>query len=245
MEINMAKILFVIFFFLVSNNLVQSVYGETLVPCYFIFGDSLVDNGNNNDRNTVAKANYPPYGIDYPTGPTGRFTNGRNVADTIAELLGFSDHIPPFVTASGNATLNGVNYGSGGAGILDETGKQLVALLGLFQIGCVPAAIKRNITGTSCTETTNDAAQIFNTKLKSLIDVLNKDLIGAKFIYVDTYGITASDPASVTGSPRTDFAYFDALHPTEAAAAIVAKRAFTAQSPSDAYPMDIQHLAQT
>lgn len=44
----------------------------------------------------------------------------------IAELLGFADHIPPFATASGNAILNGVNYASGGAGILNGTGKQFV-----------------------------------------------------------------------------------------------------------------------
>lgn len=45
-------------------------------------------------------------------------------------------------------------------------------------------------------------------------------------------------------SNRADYAYFDGYHPTEAAAAIVAKRAFAAASPSDAYPFDIQHLAQ-
>ncbi|VAH79287.1 unnamed protein product [Triticum turgidum subsp. durum] len=44
------------------------------VPCYFVFGDSLVDNGNNNDIASLARANYPPYGIDFPGGATGRFT---------------------------------------------------------------------------------------------------------------------------------------------------------------------------
>lgn len=53
------------------------------VPCYFVFGDSLADNGNNNKLNTQAKVNYFPYGIDFPDGPTGRFTNGRNFADII------------------------------------------------------------------------------------------------------------------------------------------------------------------
>ena len=56
--------------------------GEPQVPCYFIFGDSLVDNGNNNLLPTIAKANYPPYGIDFD-GPTGRFCSGRNMADFI------------------------------------------------------------------------------------------------------------------------------------------------------------------
>lgn len=57
------------------------VHGEPKVPCYFIFGDSLVDSGNNNNLETIAKVNYPPYGIDFPGGPTGRFTNGRTIAD--------------------------------------------------------------------------------------------------------------------------------------------------------------------
>lgn len=52
-------------------------------PCYFVFGDSVFDNGNNNALNTKAKVNYLPYGIDFPQGPTGRFSNGRNIPDVI------------------------------------------------------------------------------------------------------------------------------------------------------------------
>lgn len=53
------------------------------VPCFFIFGDSLVDNGNNNAILTLARANYRPYGIDFPQGATGRFTNGRTYVDAL------------------------------------------------------------------------------------------------------------------------------------------------------------------
>jgi hypothetical protein len=50
-----------------------------------VFGDSLVDNGNNNYLATTARADAPPYGIDYPTRrPTGRFSNGRNIPDFIS-----------------------------------------------------------------------------------------------------------------------------------------------------------------
>lgn len=63
------------------------VKGAPQVPCYFIFGDSLLDNGNNNDLDTAATANYPPYGVDFPDGPTGRFTNGRNIADFLGLSL--------------------------------------------------------------------------------------------------------------------------------------------------------------
>jgi len=49
-------------------------------PAMFIFGDSLIDNGNNNFIPSIAKANYEPYGIDFGQ-PTGRFCNGLTVAD--------------------------------------------------------------------------------------------------------------------------------------------------------------------
>ncbi|CAN1329534.1 GDSL esterase/lipase At5g45670 [Linum perenne] len=90
------------------------------VPGYFIFGDSLVDNGNNNRLQSLARADYMPYGIDFPGGPTGRFSNGK----TTAEQLGFTN-IPPYVTATGQAVLRGVNYASAAAGIREETGQQL------------------------------------------------------------------------------------------------------------------------
>lgn len=57
------------------------VQGQQQVPCLFFFGDSQFDNGNNNNLLTLAKVNYPPYGIDFPGGPTGRFSNGQNIAD--------------------------------------------------------------------------------------------------------------------------------------------------------------------
>uniref|UniRef100_A0A6N2MD17 GDSL esterase/lipase n=1 Tax=Salix viminalis TaxID=40686 RepID=A0A6N2MD17_SALVM len=47
------------------------------VPCFFIFGDSLADNGNNNHLATIAKANYHPFGIDFLNRTdTRRFTDG-------------------------------------------------------------------------------------------------------------------------------------------------------------------------
>ncbi|KAG6752189.1 hypothetical protein POTOM_044410 [Populus tomentosa] len=95
------------------------------VPCFFIFGDSLVDNGNNNRLLTLSRANYRPYGIDFPQGVTGRFTNGRTYVDALAQLFGFRNYIPPYARTRGPALLRGVNYASGAAGIRDETGNNL------------------------------------------------------------------------------------------------------------------------
>ncbi|KAL5539278.1 hypothetical protein UlMin_042743 [Ulmus minor] len=101
------------------------VIADPQVPCFFIFGDSLADNGNNNNLLTLAKVDFSPYGIDFPKGPTGRFSNGRTTVDVIAQLLGFDSLIPPFATVNGSTILRGVNYASGSAGILKESGRHL------------------------------------------------------------------------------------------------------------------------
>ncbi|CAE5989446.1 unnamed protein product [Arabidopsis arenosa] len=95
------------------------------VPCYFVFGDSVFDNGNNNVLNTSAKVNYSPYGNDFARGPTGRFSNGRNIPDIIAEQMRFSDYIPSFTGASPEQAHTGINYASGGGGIREETSQHL------------------------------------------------------------------------------------------------------------------------
>ncbi|KAL5202044.1 hypothetical protein ABZP36_012996 [Zizania latifolia] len=99
--------------------------GGASVPAMFVFGDSLTDNGNNNDMTSLAKANYLPYGIDFAGGPTGRFSNGYTMVDEIAELLGLP-LLPSHNDATGDAALRGVNYASAAAGILDNTGQNFV-----------------------------------------------------------------------------------------------------------------------
>ncbi|KAK1284765.1 GDSL esterase/lipase [Acorus calamus] len=55
---------------------------------FFVFGDSLVDNGNNDFLFTTARADAYPYGIDTPSHlPTGRFSNGKNIPDIITRRV--------------------------------------------------------------------------------------------------------------------------------------------------------------
>ncbi|XP_060217058.1 GDSL esterase/lipase At1g71691-like [Lycium barbarum] len=116
-------------FLLLNNAICQEEGGETrsaMVPAMFIFGDSLIDNGNNNNLPSFAKANYFPYGIDFNGGPTGRFSNGLTMVDVIAQLLGLP-FIPPHSQASGDQMRFGINYASAAAGILDITGRNFVS----------------------------------------------------------------------------------------------------------------------
>ncbi|CAN6194828.1 unnamed protein product [Urochloa humidicola] len=102
----------------------------------FVFGSSLVDNGNNNFLNgSGVRADYLPYGVDFPLGPSGRFSNGRNVIDALGELLGLPGLVSPFADprTRGAAALHGVNFASGGSGILDNTGKLTGEVVSLRQ----------------------------------------------------------------------------------------------------------------
>ncbi|KAK8980423.1 hypothetical protein V6N11_028984 [Hibiscus sabdariffa] len=59
------------------------------MPAVIVFGDSIVDAGNNNDIQTIIKCNFPPYGRDFDGGvPTGRFCNGKIPSDLIVISLG-------------------------------------------------------------------------------------------------------------------------------------------------------------
>uniref|UniRef100_A0ACD5UK35 Uncharacterized protein n=1 Tax=Avena sativa TaxID=4498 RepID=A0ACD5UK35_AVESA len=105
--------------------------GKPMVPAMFVLGDSTLDVGNNNylPGKDVPRANMPFYGIDFPgrPKPTGRFSNGYNIADFIAQKLGFDRSPTAYLALKSrnylvaSALVRGVSYASAGAGILDST----------------------------------------------------------------------------------------------------------------------------
>ncbi|PON97051.1 Lipase [Trema orientale] len=122
-----------------SDNLIICVllllsisYGAFCSPLditssFFIFGDSTVDPGNNNFIETIAeyRADYEPYSQNgFFETPTGRFSDGRIIVDFIAEYAKLPI-IPPFLHPSADY-INGVNFASGGAGVLSGTNQGLV-----------------------------------------------------------------------------------------------------------------------
>jgi len=57
---------------------------DVKVPAILVFGDSVVDPGNNNYLKTIGRANFPPYGRDFDGGvPTGRYSNGKIPSDLL------------------------------------------------------------------------------------------------------------------------------------------------------------------
>ncbi|KAI3725502.1 hypothetical protein L1987_65292 [Smallanthus sonchifolius] len=96
------------------------------VPAVIAFGDSIVDQGANNNLKTLVKANFAPYGKDFIAGkPTGRFTNNKTPADLIVEELGIKEILPAYFDPSLNdkELLTGVSFASGGSGYDPQTPK--------------------------------------------------------------------------------------------------------------------------
>ncbi|PSR99565.1 GDSL esterase/lipase [Actinidia chinensis var. chinensis] len=102
----------------IAQALVKLPPNVTL-PAVIMFGDSVVDTGNNNNLKSIAKVNYPPYGKDFEGGvPTGRFSNGKVPSDILVEELGIKDLLPAYLDPNLQTEdlETGVNFASGGAG---------------------------------------------------------------------------------------------------------------------------------
>ncbi|ONK57765.1 uncharacterized protein A4U43_C09F3860 [Asparagus officinalis] len=353
----------------ITSSVLTKAWSAPQVPGFFIFGDSLVDNGNNNGILTLARANYYPYGIDFKQGSTGRFTNGLTTVDFLARLLGFRHFIPPYATAQRSEVLRGLNFASGASGIREETGNNLgqhyhfaeqvehfgdavryitrmfrgnttrvhdhlrkcmylvgmgsndylnnyfmpsmyptsydyspktyaslliqdysrqltqlydlgarkIAIVGIGQIGCIPYELARmddddRQGGRRCNGRINKAISMYNACLYRMVRRFNRELPGAKFVYVDTfkssndlvnnaasYGFSVIDrgccgvgrnngqitclPLQQPCEDRTKYLFWDAFHPTEAANLIYARKAYYSNSSSDVYPMNLKQLA--
>ncbi|CAL0301802.1 unnamed protein product [Lupinus luteus] len=128
-------ILFFMSYIFICHLIFFTLAPQAEARAFFVFGDSLVDNGNNNYLLTSARADSPPYGIDYPTHrATGRFSNGLNIPDIISERIG-SEPTLPYLSPelSGERLLVGANFASAGIGILNDTGIQFVNIIRIFQ----------------------------------------------------------------------------------------------------------------
>lgn len=72
-----------------KNVCAVSLPNNETVPAVIVFGDSIVDPGNNNYINTIIKCNFLPYGRNFAGGnrPTGRFSNGLVPSDFIGRKI--------------------------------------------------------------------------------------------------------------------------------------------------------------
>ncbi|KAI5015679.1 hypothetical protein ZWY2020_057069 [Hordeum vulgare] len=105
--------------------------GPIKYPALLAFGDSIIDTGNNNYIRTIVRANFPPYGRDFPGHKaTGRFSDGRISVDFLAAALGVKENLPPYLRK--DLTLDelktGVSFASAGSGYDNATCRTMSAL---------------------------------------------------------------------------------------------------------------------
>ncbi|KAB2615629.1 GDSL esterase/lipase [Pyrus ussuriensis x Pyrus communis] len=125
------KAFFVIVFSLFTSSFLVTLSEAQMVPAIYVFGDSLVDVGNNDYlKISVFKADFPHNGVDYPGKvATGRWGNGKNSADFLAEKVGLPTS-PPYLSLVSKSNkrkasfVNGVSFASGGAGIFNGSDEQ-------------------------------------------------------------------------------------------------------------------------
>ncbi|KAF9621488.1 hypothetical protein IFM89_021792 [Coptis chinensis] len=184
---------------------------NAVVPAVFVFGDSTADVGTNNYiKDTKAKANFPQNGIDFPGSvPTGRFSNGFNSADFLAQQMGFNSSPPPFFTLMKGKlglhkhdVLRGVNFASGGSGLLDATGKgpfvlyllgaRKFGIISIPPIGCCPShRIFNDTSAGGCLEGLNEYSRLFFLSIGTLLQQLSSELKDMKYSLGNTYDMVS------------------------------------------------------
>ncbi|KAF4376763.1 hypothetical protein F8388_025634 [Cannabis sativa] len=119
MDLKSIMTILVILVILVKNSTQQRV------PAVFLFGDSTMDVGNNNNLPTLVKSNFLPYGRDFNHTPTGRFSNGKLAIDfLVKDQLLFETYQVAYLSNEakiGSNILSGANFASAGSGYSDTT----------------------------------------------------------------------------------------------------------------------------
>uniref|UniRef100_A0A803Q6A4 GDSL esterase/lipase n=1 Tax=Cannabis sativa TaxID=3483 RepID=A0A803Q6A4_CANSA len=217
-------------------------------PVTFVFGDSLTEVGNNNFlQYSLAKSNYPWYGVDYPGGqPTGSNDYVNNYLQPfLADGQQYThDEFVQLLTSTLDKQLRR----------LYELDARKIVLHGLGPLGCIPSQRVKSKKG-QCLKRVNEWVLEFNSKVKSLITSLNSRLPKAAFMFADTYpdvldlisnptayGFKISNtsccnvdtsigglclPNSKLCRNRKDYVFWDAFHPSDAANQVLAQKLFS------------------
>ncbi|KAH9617269.1 hypothetical protein KSS87_006895 [Heliosperma pusillum] len=197
------------------------IYGRAIslanngkVPACIVFGDSIVDSGNNDYINTIGKANFPPYGRDFDGGvATGRYCNGKIPSDLIAEDLGIKELVPPYLdpTLQINDLLTGVSFAAGAAGYdpqssqiaeIYDLGARKIAVISAPPCGCLPS----------------------QRTLRGGFQVSNRGCCGTGNIEV-SFLCTEYDKGTCEDASK--YVFWDSFHPTEAAYRYVVRAIIT------------------
>ncbi|PIA63300.1 hypothetical protein AQUCO_00200964v1 [Aquilegia coerulea] len=188
---------------------------KAVAPALFVFGDSLLDSRNNNFLVTLARADFPPYGVDFSGGAT-------------AQLLGLP-FAPPYTSHEILKNLTGVNYASGASGILPETGSNLALTLNNLADSLRGSVFIHGQTNTLVKN------MIVNPFKYGFVDTKNPCCVAGDA----TLACTPNLPPCLNDN---QYLWWDGYHLTEAAYFIVARVCFSGSSVCS--PLNINQLVQ-
>ncbi|KAI3472001.1 hypothetical protein Pfo_028689 [Paulownia fortunei] len=102
--------------------MVLSVVHDPLVPALCIFGTLVVDVGNNNNLQTLIKANFPPYGRDFVTQnlQEGSAMESSPQTSLLSTLGSIHIHLHTLARSQREEHPTGVNFASAASGIMTE-----------------------------------------------------------------------------------------------------------------------------
>ncbi|KAF0900814.1 hypothetical protein E2562_035311 [Oryza meyeriana var. granulata] len=137
---------------------------------------------------------------------------------------------------------------------LYKAGARKFVVAGVGSMGCIPNVLAQSVES-RCSPEVDDLVLPFNANVRAMLDGLNGGLAGARFVFLDNYGVFKAilgDPAAygfsvvdrgccgigrnsgqVTCLPfmppcddRRRYVFWDAFHPTAAVNVLIARQAF-------------------
>ncbi|XP_050371660.1 GDSL esterase/lipase At5g55050-like [Argentina anserina] len=178
-------------------------YSQSHVPALYIFGDSTADVGTNHYLpGSRAKADFLPNGIDFSCSkPTGRFSNGYNTIDFLAQHLDFDESPPPFLSYLDssisqflitNVPTKGINFASGGSGLMDHTGEKWGRVISFTEQVQQFSSVRSNISellGASAVANISKSLFIISVGSNDIFDHFDANHTGRKYIstLISTY----------------------------------------------------------
>ncbi|XP_024542458.1 GDSL esterase/lipase At4g28780 [Selaginella moellendorffii] len=201
------------FFLILATLSLDYLVATASVPALFAFGDSLVDAGDNEHLNTQARANHPPYGIDFENHQQGAQTlpqqvdDFQSMASQLQQQLG-SNESSSLVSQSifyiciGNNDVNNEfeqrkNLSTDFLqsvldGVMEqmhrlyEMGARKFVVVGLSAVGCIPLNVQRD---GSCAPVAQAAASSYNTMLRSALDEMSSTHQGIHIVLTNFYDL--------------------------------------------------------